>query len=136
VVEAPVPRHPLSGRLQSDGEARAPGVKVGRCQVDSQGDQAWRTCRLAPLGILKPSALTRRPTDAAVVPGGVPAPPTGGRRARHAARHQLRLDWSIGYYFTHDGGTVHAHVTRGSHSKGPGHYFSAQSRDFVAFYLR
>jgi len=36
-----------------------------------------------PSGILKPSALTRRLTDAAVLPGGVPAPPTGGRRTPH-----------------------------------------------------
>ncbi len=48
----------------------------------------------------------------------------------------INRDWSIGYYFTHEGGTVHAHVTRDSQSKGPAHYFSAQSRDFVAFYLR
>ena len=48
----------------------------------------------------------------------------------------INRDWSIGYYFTHEGGTVHAHVTRDSQSKGPAHYSSAQSRDFVAFYLR
>jgi len=32
----------------------------------------------------------------------------------------INYDWSIGYYFTHEAGTVHPHVTRGSQSKGPG----------------
>jgi len=48
----------------------------------------------------------------------------------------INYDWSIGYYFTHEGGAVHSHVTRANQSKGPGHYFAAQSRDFIAFYLR
>ena len=48
----------------------------------------------------------------------------------------INYDWSIGYYFTHEAGTVHPHVTRDNQSKGPGHYFTSQSRDFVAFYLR
>ena len=48
----------------------------------------------------------------------------------------INYDWSIGYYFTHDGGQVQSHVSRPTQSKGPDHYFSAQSRDFVAFYLR
>jgi hypothetical protein len=48
----------------------------------------------------------------------------------------INYDWSIGYYFTHDGGQVQSHVSRTTQSKGPDHYFSPQSRDFVAFYLR
>ncbi len=48
----------------------------------------------------------------------------------------INYDWSIGYYFTHDGGQVQSHVSRDTQSKGPDHYFSPQSRDFVAFYLR
>jgi hypothetical protein len=48
----------------------------------------------------------------------------------------INNDWSIGYYYTHEGGAVHSHVTRDNQSKGPDHYFAAQSRDFVAFYLR
>jgi hypothetical protein len=48
----------------------------------------------------------------------------------------INYDWSIGYYFTHDGGQVQGHQSRPDQSKGPDHYFSAQSRDFVAFYLR
>ena len=48
----------------------------------------------------------------------------------------INYDWSIGYYFTHDGGQVQGHVSRPTQSKGPDHYFSPQSRDFVAFYLR
>ena len=48
----------------------------------------------------------------------------------------INNDWSIGYYYTHDGGTVLGHVTRDNQSKGPTHYFTAQSRDFIAFYLR
>ncbi len=48
----------------------------------------------------------------------------------------INYDWSIGYYFTHDGGQVQSHVSRPTQSKGPDHYFSPQSRDFVAFYLR
>ncbi|HEX4016112.1 MAG TPA: phosphodiester glycosidase family protein [Frankiaceae bacterium] len=48
----------------------------------------------------------------------------------------INYDWSIGYYFTHDGGQVQSHVSRSTQSKGPDHYFSPQSRDFVAFYLR
>jgi Phosphodiester glycosidase len=48
----------------------------------------------------------------------------------------INYDWSIGYYFTHDGGQVQSHMSRTTQSKGPDHYFSPQSRDFVAFYLR
>jgi hypothetical protein len=48
----------------------------------------------------------------------------------------INNDWSIGYYYTHEDGAVHGHVTRATQSKGPEHYFGAQSRDFVAFYLR
>ena len=48
----------------------------------------------------------------------------------------INYDWSIGYYFTHDAAGVHTHLTRASQSKGPDHYFSAQSREFIAFYLR
>jgi hypothetical protein len=48
----------------------------------------------------------------------------------------INYDWSIGYYFTHEGGQVQPHVSRPTQSKGPNHYFSPQSRDFVAFYLR
>src|SRR5450759_1315872 len=48
----------------------------------------------------------------------------------------INNDLSIGYYYTHDGGTVLGHVTRDNQSKGPTHYFTAQSRDFIAFYLR
>ncbi len=48
----------------------------------------------------------------------------------------INYDWSIGYYFTHDAGQVQSHVSRTTQSKGPDHYFSPQSRDFVAFYLR
>ncbi len=48
----------------------------------------------------------------------------------------INYDWSIGYYFTHDGGQVQSHVSRPTQSKGADHYFSPQSRDFVAFYLR
>ncbi len=48
----------------------------------------------------------------------------------------INPDWSIGYYFTHDGGQVQSHMSRPTQLKGPDHYFSAQSRDFVAFYLR
>jgi hypothetical protein len=48
----------------------------------------------------------------------------------------INYDWSIGYYFTHNGGQVQSHVSRDTQSKGASHYFSAQSRDFVAFYLR
>ena len=48
----------------------------------------------------------------------------------------INNDWSIGYYYAHDGGTVLGHVTRDKQSKGPTHYFTAQSRDFIAFYLR
>ena len=48
----------------------------------------------------------------------------------------INYDWSIGYYFTHVGGQVQSHVSRPTQSKGPDHYFSPQSRDFVAFYLR
>ena len=48
----------------------------------------------------------------------------------------INYDWSIGFYFTHEAGTVHPHVTRADQSKGPQHYFTSQSRDFVAFYLR
>jgi hypothetical protein len=48
----------------------------------------------------------------------------------------INYDWSIGYYFTHDGGQVQSHVSRPTQSKGADHYFAPQSRDFVAFYLR
>lgn len=48
----------------------------------------------------------------------------------------INYDWSIGYYFTHDGGQVQSHVSRSTQSKGPDHYFALQSRDFVAFYVR
>ncbi len=48
----------------------------------------------------------------------------------------INYDWSIGYYFTHDGGQVQSHMSRPTQSKGPDHYFSPQTRDFVAFYLR
>ena len=48
----------------------------------------------------------------------------------------INYDWSIGYYFTHTGGQVQSHVSRTTQSKGPDHYFSPQSRDFVAMYLR
>jgi Phosphodiester glycosidase len=48
----------------------------------------------------------------------------------------INYDWSIGYYFTHDHGQVQSHVSRPTQSKGPDHYFSPQSRDFVAFYVR
>jgi hypothetical protein len=48
----------------------------------------------------------------------------------------INYDWSIGCYFTHNAGVVQSHLSRPDQSKGPDHYFSAQSRDFVAFYLR
>jgi hypothetical protein len=48
----------------------------------------------------------------------------------------INYDWSIGYYFTHEGGQVQSHKSRPDQSKGPDHYFAPQSRDFVAFYLR
>ena len=48
----------------------------------------------------------------------------------------INYDWSIGYYYTHENGTVTAHQSRPTQSKGADHYFSPQSRDFVAFYLR
>ncbi len=48
----------------------------------------------------------------------------------------INWDWSIGYYFTHENGQVQSHVSRDTQSKGADHYFSPQSRDFVAFYLR
>ena len=48
----------------------------------------------------------------------------------------INHDWSIGYYFTHNGGVVQGHDSRTDQAAGPEHYFSAQSRDFVAFYLR
>jgi hypothetical protein len=48
----------------------------------------------------------------------------------------INYDWSIGYYFTHEGAQVQGHVSRPTQSKGPNHYFAPQSRDFVAFYLR
>jgi hypothetical protein len=48
----------------------------------------------------------------------------------------INHDWSIGYYFTHNGGVVQGHMSRADQAAGPDHYFSAQSRDFVAFYLR
>jgi hypothetical protein len=48
----------------------------------------------------------------------------------------INYDWSIGYYYTHTGGQVQSHQSRTSQSKGPDHYFSAQTRDFVAFYLK
>jgi len=56
--------------------------------------------------------------------------------AVRAMQLDINYDWSIGYYFTHEGGAVHGHVTRADQSKGPDHYFAAQSRDFIAFYLR
>ncbi len=56
--------------------------------------------------------------------------------AVRAMQLDINYDWSIGYYFTHEGGAVHSHVTRADQSKGPDHYFAAQSRDFIAFYLR
>ena len=48
----------------------------------------------------------------------------------------INYDWSIGYYFTHQNGQVQSHVSRDTQSKSADHYFSPQSRDFVAFYLR
>ncbi len=48
----------------------------------------------------------------------------------------INPEWSIGYYFTHDNGQVQSHVSRPTQMQGPDHYFSPQSRDFVAFYLR
>jgi hypothetical protein len=48
----------------------------------------------------------------------------------------INHDWSIGYYFTHNGGVVQSHVSRPDQTGGADHYFSPQSRDFVAFYLR
>jgi len=48
----------------------------------------------------------------------------------------INNDWSIGSYFTHDGGLVASHATRPGQSKPADGYFSPQSRDFVAFYLR
>jgi Phosphodiester glycosidase len=48
----------------------------------------------------------------------------------------INHDWSIGYYFTHVGGAAQGHVSRPDQAAGPDHYFSPQSRDFVAFYLR
>ncbi len=48
----------------------------------------------------------------------------------------INYDWSIGYYFTHEDGQVQSHTSRPTQSKGPDYYFSPQSRDFVAFYLR
>ncbi len=48
----------------------------------------------------------------------------------------INYDWSIGYYYTHENGVVTSHQSRPTQSKGADHYFSPQSRDFVAFYLR
>ena len=48
----------------------------------------------------------------------------------------INYDWSIGYYYTHQNGQVQSHVSRPTQSKGPNQYFTPQSRDFVAFYLR
>jgi hypothetical protein len=48
----------------------------------------------------------------------------------------INHDWSIGYYFTHNGGVVQSHASRIDQTGGVDHYFSAQTRDFVAFYLR
>ncbi len=64
-----------------------------------------------------------------------------GRLLKQAgAVRAMELDindaWAIGYYYTHQHGTVQAHKTRGDQSQGPEHYFSEQSRDFIAFYLR
>jgi hypothetical protein len=48
----------------------------------------------------------------------------------------INPEWSIGYYFTHENGVTTPHISRPDQSQGPDHYFSPQSRDFVAFYLR
>jgi hypothetical protein len=48
----------------------------------------------------------------------------------------INPQWSIGYYVTRADGRTTAHVSRPDQTQGPDHYFSPQSRDFVAFYLR
>jgi hypothetical protein len=48
----------------------------------------------------------------------------------------INADWSIGSYFTHDGGLLQSHASRPDQSKPANVYLSPQSRDFVAFYLR
>jgi type II secretory pathway pseudopilin PulG len=48
----------------------------------------------------------------------------------------INRDWTMGDYYTHTGGTVKAHVSRSGQYASADHYFSPQSRDFIAFSLR
>ena len=48
----------------------------------------------------------------------------------------INPEWSIGFYYTHEGGQVVGHPTRLDQGKGGDWYFSTQSRDFLSFSLR
>ena len=56
--------------------------------------------------------------------------------AQRGMELDINPEWSIGYYYTHEGGKAVGHPVRLDQGKAGDWYFSTQSRDFFSFSLR